>query len=132
MTRHQMREVAFILTFEKIFSNETTQQLIETAKECNDFEINQEAICLFENVDQKKDELDEIIKKYLKKWTIDRISKVALAVLRIAVYEMYYVEDINDDIVISEAVKIVQTYTLKDDVTFVNGLLASISRERTK
>ena len=81
-------------------------------------------------MDEKREELDEIIKKYLKNWTIDRISKVSLAVLRIAVYEIFYVEDISDEIAISEAVKIAQTYTLKDDVNFINGVLASVVKDR--
>lgn len=130
MTRHQMREAAFMLTFEKLFSDASAQEIVAIAKESDFFQLNDQAVALFENADQKREELDQIIKKYLKNWTIDRISKVSLAVLRIAVYEIFYDEEISDEIAISEAVKIAQTYTLKDDVNFINGVLASVVKDR--
>lgn len=130
MTRHQMRESAFMLTFERIFMDDPIEDMVQTAKECENIEINDQAVALFRGVDEKREELDEIIKKHLKNWSIGRISKVSLAVLRIAVYEMKYCDDISDEIAISEAVKIAQTYTLKDDVMFVNGVLASVSKDR--
>ncbi|SCH23196.1 N utilization substance protein B homolog [uncultured Ruminococcus sp.] len=117
-----------MLTFERIFTTDSVEEIVDTAKECDSFEINEQAIALFRGVDEHREELDGIIAKHLKNWSIGRISKVSLAVLRIAVYEMKYCDDISDEIAISEAVKIAQTYTLKDDVTFVNGVLASVSR----
>jgi N utilization substance protein B len=130
MTRHQMRESAFMLVFERIFTNDPIEEMVQAAKECENIEINDQAVALFRGVEEKREELDEIIKKHLKNWTIARISKVSLAVLRVAVYEMKYCDDISDEIAISEAVKIAQTYTLKDDVQFINGVLASVSRDR--
>lgn len=127
-----MREAVFILTFEEIFTNESTEQLIKTAVECESFEINDAAEQMFEGIILHKDEIDEIIKRYLKNWSINRISKVSLAVLRVAVYEMTYCDDISDEIAVSEAVKIAQSYTLKDDVNFINGVLGSYSRSRKK
>ena len=123
-----MREAAFLLTFERIFSPDVpVAEIVNVAKECDEFELCDEAVSLFFGVDQHRDELDQIISSYLKKWTLQRISKVSLAVLRLAVYEMKYTNT-NWDIVISEAVKIAQTYTLKDDVSFVNGVLAAASK----
>lgn len=128
MTRHQMREAAFLLTFERIFSPDVpADEMVQLAKECDEFELSPQAIKLFEGVDEHRDELDQVIEKYLKNWTIQRISKVSLAVLRLAVYEMKYM-DTTRDIVISEAVKLAQAYTLQDDVAFVNGVLASAAK----
>lgn len=129
MTRHEMREAAFMLTFEQIFAQGTVDELVETAKECDHFEVVPATVELFRGVCEHQEELDEMISSHLKKWTISRISKVALAVLRLALYEMKYCDDIDNDIVISEAVKLTQAYSLKDDVTFVNGILGAISRE---
>lgn len=126
MTRHQMREAAFLLTFEQIFSKDTVDDIVETAKECELFEINDQAIELFNGIVTHRDDIDEIITHHLKNWTLARISKVSLAVLRVAIYEMKYCDEILNDIVISEAVIIAQTYTLKDEVNFVNGVLSSI------
>ena len=130
MTRHQMRESAFMLTFERIFNEDSLDDLIETARECELVEMNDQAIALFKGIDEQKLILDVEIEKHLKKWSINRISKVSLAVLRVAMYEIIFSDDMDIDVVISEAVKIAQDYTLKDDVAFVNGVLSSVSKEK--
>lgn len=132
MTRHQMRQSAFMLTFERIFNNDDVDSIIELAKECETVEINNQVLELFNGVDEKKDILDKEIQNHLKNWTLSRISKVSLAVLRVAMYEINYCDDIDIDVAISEAVKIAQTYTLKEDVSFVNGVLSSVSKEKKK
>lgn len=128
MTRHQMREAAFLLTFEKIFQDATPDELIEIVKDTEVFPIDQAVIELFKGVVEQQDELDVIIEKHLKNWNIHRISKVSLATLRVAVYEMMYCDDVDNDVAISEAVILTQSYAMKDDVNFVNGILGSISR----
>lgn len=130
MTRHEMREFAFLLTFERIFNNDSLESIIEAAKECETVTINANVEKLFFAIDEKKEELDAEISKYLKSWTIERISKVALAILRVAVYEILYSDDLEIDISISEAVRIAQDYTSKEDVSFINGVLASIAKDR--
>lgn len=130
MTRHQMRESAFMLTFERIFNEDSIEEIIEIAKECETIELNEQAIALFKGVDEQKSILDAEIEKHLKKWSINRISKVSLAVLRIAMYEIIFSDDMDIDVAISEAVKIAQDYTLKDDVAFINGVLSSVSKEK--
>lgn len=128
MTRHQIREAVFLLIFEKIFSQDSAEQIIETAKEFELFELNNEAINMFNEICEKQEEIDEIIKANLKNWKIERISKISLAVLRLAVYEMKIVSKLTPDIIISEAVNITQTFAFKDDVSFVNGILANIAK----
>lgn len=129
MTRHQMREYAFMLTFERIFNEDPIEQIIDIAKECDTVVVNPQVVALFKGVDENKDILDQEISKHLNKWTISRISKVSLAVLRVAMYEIMFCDEIEIDIAISEAVLIAQEYTLKDDVSFINGVLSSVSKE---
>ncbi len=128
MTRHQIREAVFLLIFEKMFSQDSAEQIIETAKEFELFELNNEAISMFNEICEKQEEIDEVIKANLKNWKIERISKISLAVLRLAVYEMKIVSKLTPDIIISEAVNITQTFAFKDDVSFVNGILANIAK----
>ena len=128
MTRHQMRQSAFMLTFERIFNDAPIDEILELAAECETVELNDAAVALFKGVDEKKELLDEEIAKYLKNWTINRISRVSLAVLRVAMYEILFDDSIETDIAISEAVKIAQEFTSKDDVSFVNGVLSSFSK----
>jgi N utilization substance protein B len=130
MTRHEMRQSAFILIFERIFNPESVDEIIALAKESENIEIDDSVIALFKGVEANKEQIDAEIAKHLKKWTINRISKVSLAVLRLAMYEILFSTDLDIDVIISEAVKIAQTFTFKDDVSFVNGVLSSVAKER--
>lgn len=78
----------------------------------------------------KKQELDQIIETYAVGWKVSRISKVALAVLRLAVYEILYVEDAPTGAVINEAVEIARRYEEEETVAFINGVLGSFARTR--
>lgn len=131
MTRHQMRESIFLLTFERIFNEDSVESIIETAKECENVPMDSRVIAWFEDICQKREIIDEEIKKYLKNWTIARISKVSLAALRVAMYEILFVEDMELNVSISEAVKLTQEYSNKEDVSFVNGVLSSVARTRS-
>lgn len=130
ITRHQMREFAFMLTFERIFHTGDSDDVLKYAEETEIITLTNEVVFLFNGIDQNREILDTNISKHLKKWSINRISKVSLAVLRVAMYEILYCDDLEIDIIISEAVLIAQTYTVKDDVSFINGVLASIAKER--
>lgn len=132
ITRHQMREYAFMLTFERIFHQGDIEDVIQYAEETEIIQLSLSVLDLFKGVDENIELLDSHISRHLKKWTIDRISTVSLAVLRVAMYEILFSKDIEIDIIISEAVKIAQTYTLKEDVSFVNGVLSSIAKEQSK
>ena len=76
----------------------------------------------FENVT----DIDDKISSSLKNWTIDRISKVNLSILRLAVCEIMYIEDIPFQVSINEAVELAKKYSDDDAPSFVNGVLASI------
>lgn len=128
MTRHQMREAAFLLTFERIFNSDSIESVIETAKECETVSVDERVIAWVTGIDAKKEEIDAQIEKHLKNWTLARISKVSLAVLRVAIYELLFVEDMETNVSISEAVKIAQKYSTKEDVSFVNGVLAGVAK----
>ncbi len=129
MTRHQMRESVFLLTFERIFNGDSLDSIVETAKECETVEIDDRVLAWVTDIDEKKAEIDQEIEKLLKKnWTLARISKVSLAVLRVAIYELLFVDDMETNVSISEAVKIAQEYTTKEDVSFVNGVLSSAAK----
>jgi len=73
--------------------------------------------------------LDETIEKYSNNWRIDRIERVTLAILRLAVYELLY-EDLPANIAINEALDLTRTYASPEAVAFVNGILGSVQRAR--
>ena len=72
------------------------------------------------------DEIDELIKSCIKGWDFDRLAKADLAVLRVAVYEMKFRDDIPESISINEAVEIAKKYGTDDSPAYINGVLGSV------
>lgn len=130
MKRSEVREAVFFLTFEKLFSDDTTDSIIDTAYEVDEFEMNEDVEKLFKAVDEKAAEADEIIAKYSEKRQFSRIPKVSVAALRIAIYEMLYDPKVPDNVAISEAVNLSKKFSYESDVQFVNGLLGAFFRDR--
>ena len=75
---------------------------------------------------EKQEELDGYLAKYAINWSVSRISKVARAILHVAMYEALYVDDVPVDAAISEAVELTRKYEDEDVVAFVNGILGSL------
>ena len=71
-------------------------------------------------------DIDEAIKAALDKWKIDRISKVNLTILRLAVYGMKYVDDVPAKVAINEAIEIAKVYSDEKSVSFINGVLDKV------
>ena len=130
MKRSEIREAVFFLTFEKLFSSGTADEIIDTAYEADIFEMNEDVERLFKAVDEKAEELDGIIAGFSEKRQVNRIPKVSAAVLRIAVYEMMFDDTVPDNVAISEAVILTKKFAYEADVQFVNGLLGAFFRSR--
>lgn len=133
ITRKEARNQAFMLVFEKSINGNDTEDILEAAKECRDFSEDDDGYTIqaftgtFENID----EIDSIISDNLSTgWTISRISKVALAVLRLAIFEIKYMDEIPEAVSIDEAVELCKTYTTADDASFVNGVLGTVVRKK--
>ena len=130
ITRHQMRENVFILVFERIFNSDSARELLDTAREIGEMEITPEVEQMFLGVVENQPAIDDVISHSLKKWTMNRISKVSLAILRLGVYEVFYCDGIDDDITVSECVKLASDYAYEDDISFINGILGNIVRAK--
>lgn len=129
ITRFQAREQGFLLIFERNFNCEPLSDIVQTAEETREIVFDDYAKQLAAGVEDKKEELDSIIEKHLKKgWTLKRISKPSLSILRLALYEMKYVENVPCGVAINEAVELAKKYTI-DESKFINGVLGAISRE---
>lgn len=128
MKRSEIREAAFFLTFEKLFSDETPDDIIDAAYEVDEFEMNEDAEKLFIAVNSKAPEIDEIISKYSDKRQFNRIPKVSIAILRIAIYEMLYDDKVPVNVAISEAVILAKKFSYAPDVQFVNGILGAYAK----
>lgn len=128
MKRAQQREQAFILIFEKLFSDIDDQELIEIYNENFDDPVCMYAKTLLNGVSEHAAEIDSIISDHSSGWKISRISKVDLAVLRLAIYEIDHVNDVPDEVCVNEAVELTKKYAAPSDASFVNGVLGAYLR----
>ena len=129
MTRSQEREQAFILIFECGFNRDIPiNELYEMAVESeflNESDYTKRlAVATAENLE----EIDRRISEFTVGWTLDRITKVSLSILRIAVCEMLYFDDVPIGVSINEAVELAKNYATKEDSQFINGVLGSIAK----
>lgn len=83
-----------------------------------------------QGVCDRQQELEGYLAKYSVGWNVSRISRLARAIMELAMYEALYVEDVPMNVAINEAVKLTQKYEEQEAVAFVNGILGSFSRER--
>ena len=127
MKRAKQREQAFILVFENLFNDESSNEAMELFSE-NIEELGDYSKELYVGVRDNLSEIDEIISTYSNGWKLNRISKVNLSVLRLAVYELKYREDVPQSVAINEAVELAKTYATQADAAFVNGVLGAYVR----
>ncbi len=129
MSRRKSREQAFALLFEKSFNDLPVMDLAEGAQDARELIIEPFALALAQGAEEKLADIDVRIDEFSHKWSRSRISRVSLAVLRLAVYEMLYDDDTPVSVAINEAVELAKKYGGEEDSSFVNGVLGGISRE---
>ncbi len=133
MTRHESRELAFVLIFEKSFQNDVTVvELIESALELELFPQNNFAETLARKVFENIDKIDETIDSNLVGWSAKRISRVSRSILRLAVCELIFSEDLPVGVIINEAIEIAKKYGTTEDASYINGVLGSVARKIRK
>lgn len=129
MTRREAREQAFCILFERSFQNETIDEILHAAQEARDLIPSEYAETVALGVEEHQEEIDELISGKLKGWSLKRLSKVTVSLLRLSVYEMLYVEDVPNGASINEAVELAKKYGGKDDPAYVNGVLGAVASE---
>lgn len=125
LTRREARENAFLAAFAATFEPEQADLAAESGVVLDDF-----AQRLLADMNAHAAELDETITAHLKGWTLPRVPRVSLVVLRLALAEMLYGEERKTGVAINEAVELVKKYGADNDYQFVNGLLGTVAREQ--
>ena len=129
MSRPIAREAAMQLVFEQIFGGEgETQTLVDLIDYAPDGKDQAYIDMVVNGVHEKASALDAEIASCLHGWTIARLSRVDLAILRLAVFEMKYT-DLPAAIAINEAVELTRKYSQEESCSFINGVLGTISRK---
>ena len=126
MKRQRSREIAMELLFGMELSKNSYEETIENFVE--DYEMDLTTIDLeyikstVKVVTDNLEKIDGIITESLVNWKLDRISRVNLTILRLAVGEMLYVEDVPEKVAINEAIELTKKYSDEKSVSFINGV----------
>ena len=145
MTRNNARELAVHLVFELSFSSQTADELLESALTRQTFaQIGEEEPLYAEFPDEPQrqyiralvkgvydhcPELDEYITRYSIGWKFSRIPRVTISILRVAMYEILYMQDIPNASAIDAAVELAKHYEDPQVVSFINGILGTFVRQ---
>lgn len=132
MTRHEMREWMFCLLFQNEFygSDEFAEQrdIFLEQKSITDKE-KQEIYEKLEKLTGCLSDIDKKIEDNARGWKLDRIAKAELAILRLAVFEAKYDDDVPVGVAVNEAVELAKEYGGDNSPSFVNGILGKIVNE---
>ena len=130
MTRREIREQVFKMLFRVEFFNQ--EEMSEQIALCEDDACSwkeKDKTYIFEKVEKISEKLEEIdakINEVSEGWKTGRMGKVDLTLIRLAVYEMLYEEDVPAKVAINEAVELAKQYGTDNSPSFVNGVLAKL------
>lgn len=133
MTRRQIRENLYKMLFQVEFHDKDSLRTqmeiyLEDLKGADDKD-KKELTDKFNELVENLEQIDAKIEEKADGWTINRIAKSELTILRLGVYEMLYVEDVPNKVAINEAVELAKAYGADKASGFINGILASVVKE---
>lgn len=130
MNRRKSREIAMKLLFEMSINKENYEEILGNFKENTDTDLSDIDFNYLEKVvkgvQENTEEIDKKIQDNLKNWKFNRLSKVDLSILRIAVFEILFSEDVPDKVAVNEGIELAKKYSSDNSPTFVNGVLGNI------
>ena len=133
MQRSLMRELAFKLIYETEMQKQLDPNQLEIFFENNEIEEDEVKFYLRDiriGVESKKEEIENLISKNLKNnWSLERVSKINLSLIKIAIYEMLY-KNLPYKVAINEVVELAKKYSDEAAPQFINGILASVVKEK--
>ena len=129
MSRKDAREKAFMLLYQlEIQKGDMENQIAHFITEQEIKPKDADYVCLLvRGVRQQLDELDTAFEPLLKRWTKQRLPKIDITILRLALYEMRFVEAVPDNVAISEAVLLAKKYSSEESRSYINAVLGRLS-----
>ena len=144
MTRANARELAVHLIYAREFTGEEPEQVISDRLSKEYYSLlaaenqvyadrpsgTQRAYIdqVVSGVANRTDDLNKLIQQYSIGWDVTRISRLARAIMQLAIFEIQYVDDVPTGVAINEAVRIAKLYDGEDAGSFVNGILGAFAR----
>ena len=126
MSRKKSREFAFRLVFEKFFHTPNDDCLDEMEDIVLDDEDKSFVNKLLDGVNEHYDEIISIVKAHIEGYELERLFKVDLAILVLAIYEIEFLKETPEKVVINEAVELSKKYSTDKSYSFINGVLAKV------
>ncbi len=127
--RTKERKIAFEILFEHDINKKTIDEIISLRQESGLTLPSDFARILIDGVITKQSHLDEIIVRYAENWSLERMPYSDRAILRLALYEIFFVPEIPIGVSINEAVELAKRYGTEDSSRFINGLLGRVVRD---
>lgn len=128
--RTKARKRALDLVFECEARNILLNDLLDERIVANDPPVNEFTVVLIRGLAENINRIDDLLENYSEGWSLDRMPAVDRNVLRLAVFEILYVDDVPDAVAVSEALNLVRDLSTDESPTFVNGLLGNIVRNK--
>lgn len=133
MQRSAMREIAFKLVYEIEVQKQSSEEQLEIFIENNeitDKNVIEYLTDIKNGIEQNTDEINGLIERNLKdNWSLNRISKINLSLIKLAIYEMLY-KELPYKVAINEVVELAKKYADESAPIFINGILASVVKEK--
>lgn len=130
LPRREARENAFLLAFSQTFGDvPLSEALANHAENDDEHPVDGFSKHLLNAYYDHTAEVDDEIQSHLRNWTMARLPRVSLTVLRLAIAEMLFGGENKPGVVINEAVELTKKYGADEDYQFVNGLLGAVARE---
>lgn len=134
MSRKEARETAMKLVYQMDINETSGAETLKNHFENNDEHLNAEernyiTDCVL-GVEKNLKEIDRYIEKNAKNWKMNRIAKVDLSIMRLAIYEILHREDIPNVVAVDEAIELSKEFGGENSYSFVNGILGNLVREQ--
>lgn len=129
--RRLSREITLKILFQIDLANANMEEALIYAFENNKFseEIKEFVLLLVKGVVSNLSEIDKIIINYAKNWSLERITNIDRNILRVAIYEILYLDNVPKNVSINEAIELAKKYGTKSSFSFVNGVLSNIDKD---
>ncbi len=129
-TRSRERRVALRILFEMDINDSTLTEVLEGKRQVGEDEPGDFTLELVRGVRKNLPGIDRVIKLYSEGWEIDRMPRVDRNVLRMSLYELFFMDDIPPGATIDEAVELAKAFSTEDSGKFINGVLGRVNRDR--
>lgn len=130
MNRRKSREIAMKLLFEKTINKGEYEEIVKNFKENTEIELNDVDFAyiqtIIKGIEDNIESIDQKIEENLKKWKLNRLSKIDLCILRLSTFEIIFIEEIPDKVAVNEGIELAKKYSDNNSPAFINGVLANM------